>query len=429
VNTSLEEFKKYERLREHEPTKVTIWGDVEEMMERTNFNRMGKDDDIDWSLEVAEGWVPYNSFSSHFVESNRNVVYTCDPPPTILKEKCGMCRYHFGPEGAYTLGQCGHNFHVTCIASAARGKSSCPICRSPISTRFYEVMGMRDVMPPGHEFNRWNLPLDQLPKKLHNFREWGKALEWDSSTSKHQLIMHDVSETDPLLWMTRDYEVEIRARDIEDSEQREMFCRNFGGHWSTEHNRFFRFPPKRVEKGEDGLWHEVTSDIEFGEEYKKYDDRPIGRALVLAKLEEAAHLRISTKEESFKDADCTFWEAVEKFESRIKNIITHWTTMIKDPKPELLVSITAEDSFVKDVVGRIEEAMKIFRSKNANPPKKRKRDDGNESDDSWMSGNNREIAAVDQEYDEGGRIARPSQRPRTRSIANTIDTEEHSVAM
>ena len=35
----------------------------------------------------------------------------------------------------------------------------------------------------------------------------------------------------------------------------------------------------------------------------------------------------------------------------------------------------------------------------------------------------REIAAVDREYEEGGRIARPSQRPRTRSIALVDDSD------
>ena len=39
---------------------------------------------------------------------------------------------------------------------------------------------------------------------------------------------------DPFFWITQDYEVEIWAREIEDSNQQELFCRNFGGHWSTE---------------------------------------------------------------------------------------------------------------------------------------------------------------------------------------------------
>ena len=33
---------------------------------------------------------------------------------------------------------------------------------------------------------------------------------------------------DPFFWMTQDYEVEIRAREIQDSNQQELFCRNFG---------------------------------------------------------------------------------------------------------------------------------------------------------------------------------------------------------
>lgn len=63
------------------------------------------------------------------------------------------------------------------------------------------------------------------------------------------------------------------------------------------------------------------------------------------------------------------------------------------------------------------------------PVRKRKRDDGNDSNDSWESGNNREIAAVDRDYEKGGRIARASQRPRTRSIAHTSSPKGSFVAM
>ena len=429
VHDSLERFNKYVGSQGHGRTEVTVWGDVEEMMERTNFNRKGKAKDIDWRLEIEEGWVSYNTLSSDFLEDDRKIISTCDPPPPVLKEKCIVCQHHFGPEGAYTLGQCGHNFHVTCISKCALTKSACPVCRSPISTRFYEVMGIRDLMPPGHEFNRWNLPLDQLPNKFHNYIQWGKPLEWNSSTSSHNLIAQPDVDKDPLYWMTRDYEVEIRARDIDNSEQREVFCRNFGGHWSIDHKRFFRFPPKRVEKREDGSYHEITDDIELHESYKKYDHTLIGRALVLAKLEEAAKLRISMKDESFEEADINFWDALQIYVKHIDDAISHWRTSLENPTPELLMSITAEESFVNDVVAQIESAMDVFRSKKVDPGKKRKRGDGNESDDSWRSGHNREIAAVDREYEEGGRIAHASQRPRTRSTAQVIGLGEPSVAM
>lgn len=108
------------------------------------------------------------------------------------------------------------------------------------------------------------------------------------------------------------------------------------------------------------MCHEVTGDFEFDEEYKKYDRTPIGRALVLAKLEEAAKLRTSTTEEDFKDADCDFLLARQKYEKRIVDATSRWRSSLENPNPELLVSITAENSFVKDVVRQIERAMEIF---------------------------------------------------------------------
>ena len=90
--------------------------------------------------------------------------------------------------------------------------------------------------------------------------------------------------------MTQDYEVEVRARAIEDEADREVFCRNFGGHWRVQHQRFFRFPKKKVKKGVDNTWHE-TNNAMYGEEYSKYDRTLIGRALILSKLEDAARLR------------------------------------------------------------------------------------------------------------------------------------------
>ena len=426
VDTSLERFKNFVGVRGYEATNVTIWGDVVGMMDRTNHVRKEKEGDIDWALEVEEGWVPYNTFSSNLVESERRVISTCDPAPAFLNDKCSMCQNHFGPEGAYTLGQCGHNFHSTCISASSMTQSVCPLCRSPISTRFYEVMGMRDVMPPGHEFNRWNLPLDQLPKKFQNFRDWGKPLIWNSVFNCHQLYEEYGMERDRFFWMTRDYEVEIRAREIEDGEQQELFCRNFGGHWSTEHKRFFRFPPKRIEKREDGTWHEVEDGIRLGDEYKKYNCTPVGRALVLAKLEEAAKLRVSTKEDSFEDVECSYWDASQAFDRRIGDVIGYWRNVLEKPEGELLVSFEDNDAFVKKVVERIEKAMAIFAEKKVDPGGKRKRDDGNDSNDSWGLELHSEIAAVDREYEEGGRIARASQRPRTRSRAQTVDTNEAS---
>jgi len=277
------------------------------------------------------------------------------------------------------------------------------------------MMGLRDVMPPGYEFNRWNLPLDQLPKKFLNFREWGKPLKWNSEFSCHQLYEEYGMECDPLFWMTRDYEVEVRAREIEDGEQREMFCRNFGGHWSIEHKRFFRFPPKRVDKGDDGSWREVEDDIALADEFKKYNRTLVGRALFLARLEEAAKQRSSTDEAAFKDETCCYWDAVQAFDRRIHDVIEYWRAKLHKPHGELLISFKENDEFVNRVVGQVEKAMEILAAKMVDSRGKRKRDDDDDSDGNWELEMRREIAAVDREYEEGGRIARPSQRPNTRS--------------
>ena len=108
MDTTLKRFKRLIGECGQGSGRVSIWSEIGEMMERTDYARLGKSNAIDWALEVAEGWVPYSIFSSHFVEAERKVVHTCDTVPALLQDKCSICQDHFGLEGAYTLGQCGH---------------------------------------------------------------------------------------------------------------------------------------------------------------------------------------------------------------------------------------------------------------------------------------------------------------------------------
>jgi hypothetical protein len=149
------------------------------MLERTNHHSKDRSGKIDWTLEVEEGWVPHNIFSAYFLKENKVVIHTYDLVPEFMDNNCSLCQGPFGPKGAITLGQCRHAFHVTCIAQYSLRRSVCPDCRSPLSSRFYEMMGLWAVMPSGHEYNHWNLPLDQLPMKFMNYREWGNPLSWD----------------------------------------------------------------------------------------------------------------------------------------------------------------------------------------------------------------------------------------------------------
>ena len=163
------------------------------------------------------------------------------------------------------MGHCGHTFHVWCIIQASMFSSVCAQCRSPLSPRFYELFGLLDVMPPGQEYNRWTLPLDQGPYEFGNHKHWGKTLQWNPTERRHALYDQVEDLVDTFNSMTQMNEVEIRARSIDDAEDRELFCRNMGGHWSVQRNKFFRFPRKHVEKKEGGEWVVVEALAEFKE--------------------------------------------------------------------------------------------------------------------------------------------------------------------
>jgi hypothetical protein len=110
-----------------------------------------------------------------------------------------------------------------------------------------------------------------------NYREWGNPLSWDVNFQCHELFQKGGDDIDEFFWMTQDYEIELWSRAIVDDAHREWFYCNYRGHWSKQHQRFFRFPLKKVEKWGDGKWHKVEDANAYGEEYKKYDRTVIGR--------------------------------------------------------------------------------------------------------------------------------------------------------
>jgi hypothetical protein len=79
-------------------TEFTQWGDIDQMMHRTNHFQNDKSGNVDWAQEIEESWMPYNVFSSHLLDEEKHVVHTCDPAPDFLKEKCCLCQNGFGPE-------------------------------------------------------------------------------------------------------------------------------------------------------------------------------------------------------------------------------------------------------------------------------------------------------------------------------------------
>jgi hypothetical protein len=136
VNALLERFKIISARPVDGSTKRTTWGNIDQILQRTNHYSKDRSRKIDWTLEVEEGWVLHNIFSAHFLKENKVVIHTCDPVLEFMDNNCSLCQGHFGPEKAITLGQCRHAFHVTCIVEHSLRQSVCPECYSPLSSSF-----------------------------------------------------------------------------------------------------------------------------------------------------------------------------------------------------------------------------------------------------------------------------------------------------
>jgi hypothetical protein len=94
---------------------------------------------------------------------------------------------------------------------------------------------------------------------------------------------------------------------MEDEVEHEVFCPNFGGHWSKKYKRFFRIPEERVDfqtksmKGWDkGRILKLVS---------KYDTTSIGRAKFLLALKEAANQYVELEKSNTVDGTMTMYKA------------------------------------------------------------------------------------------------------------------------
>ena len=76
VDTAMKRFKSLIREREQGSERVlliTIWSDIGEMMERTDYARLGKSNALDWALEVAEASDGCRTVSSHHILRRQSV--------------------------------------------------------------------------------------------------------------------------------------------------------------------------------------------------------------------------------------------------------------------------------------------------------------------------------------------------------------------
>jgi hypothetical protein len=84
---------------------------------------------------------------------------------------CVYCCNAFGPEGCFTVGSCGAQFHPPCLIAGMLRKRQCPHCRSPFPPRLYLQFGLLDYMP-----NQWVFKPTDFPFALADFD--GNEVEW-----------------------------------------------------------------------------------------------------------------------------------------------------------------------------------------------------------------------------------------------------------
>ena len=389
------------------PPVVTHWADEAKMMERLVHNKDNRKGAVNWAIEVGEGWTPYPVKTASLDPNSKAVVHPGYPPEWMMDEStCALCCEGFGPEGCFQLGTCGHRYHVTCLTRCAVQNRRCVYCVAPLPQRLYELFGIAHRMPYGHEYNRWTLPLDQEPHMFLNYKFWGKPMQWEPQMQRHAL--YTSTSMDPMFWMTSDFEVESRARAIGNEEQRELFCRNFGGHWSSENGQFFRIPAKFYDIAAKST-ERCSEDKELEELRKKYAVEPIGRARFLLKLEEAAqeHCRIGSA------VDDRVVDAVKAFEGRVNKAIADWREALHTALQISEVPLTEGD--VDKFVSRIDNALKALRSteEDLSPVRKRKR--RMEEGEDYSPETRRQFAAIDDAARNRGE-AGPSSPPRIRRL-------------
>jgi hypothetical protein len=216
---------------------------------------------------------------------------------------------------------------------------------------------------------------------------------------------------------------------MEDEGEREFFCRNFGGHWNKEHNRFFRIPEERVDfqkksmKGWPGWDRGHISKL-----VSKYNTTPIGRAKFLLALKEAAIQYVESEKNNAadgnddivesKDVDMRRMNSMDAFLSRMNSTIIQWRTYLTSLNGDTLVLSNAK---VDEFVAMVEHAQKIHREGETDdtPTRKRKR----EEEEADLDHFKREMERVDENMRRAPPRASQRMETRAQAIARRLEFE------
>ena len=164
-----------------------------------------------------------------------------------------------------------------------------------------------------------------------------------------------------------------------------------------------------MEKSKDGKWHKVEDADAYGEEYKKYDQMVIGRALVLSKLEGTAILWATTSEKSFVAAEHSYVDVAGAFNKKMADVIHHWRRHVEDTKSKSWKTQKEYDGAVDMVVNKMTRYMELFKAKEVELSPECKKKWGAKNDDVWEPEDElkKKKCRIDNGVETGGMIVNP----------------------
>jgi hypothetical protein len=219
---------------------------------------------------------------------------------------------------------------------------------------------------------------------------------------------------------------------MEDEGEHEVFCRNFGGHWNKEHNRFFRIPEERVDFQKKSMngWPGWDRD-HISKLVSKYDTTSIGRAKFLLALKEAAIPYVESEKNNdadgnddiveSRDADMRRMNSMDAFLSRMNSTIIQWRTYLASLNGDTLVLSNAK---VDEFVAMVEHARKIHREGETDdiPTRKRKREE-EEADSDHLPTFKCEMECVDENMHRAPPRASQRMQTRAQAVARRLEFE------
>jgi hypothetical protein len=201
-------------------------------------------------------------------------------------------------------------------------------------------------------------------------------MKWNADVQFYEIADVSLPPKDQFFWMTSDVEVELRASTITNIESRELFCRSMGGHWSPQHQKFFRIPEKEWRKeGPNDLLVEVERGPKFIKQFKEYNTDLIGRALILSKLEEAARVRSVVDLNAKSLTEHKMEDIAAAFDKRMREVITKWRKYLGEEAEPAWMRGKGEDEMIKSLMDEVDCALRILKAHEVDltPMKKNKR--------------------------------------------------------